>query len=69
MERKIELVNPQDSATELSESRGKGLDAVKMEPAYGVMIVPDTTPTSEYPTGVPVISASDAANGPADFDG
>lgn len=68
-DKEIRLVQTTDASNvgEFSESRGKGLEMVSSEPAKGVTIVPDGS-TSDQTSG-PVVSASDAANGPPDFDG
>jgi len=69
-DKEVRLVQHRDSsANEFSASRGKGLEAASMEPAQGVTIVPDGTPSpTEQPAG-PAVPASEAATGPADFDG
>jgi hypothetical protein len=69
MAERIDLVHPHGpNATDLSESRGKGMQMVSPEPAHGVTIVPDDAPAPVDHPG-PVVTASDAADGPADFDG
>lgn len=73
MERKVELVNTRDKAVELGEGR-KGLNAVNLHPAQGVTIVPDADSghqegqSDDQPDAGPTVSASDAKNGPSDFD-
>ena len=68
-ENKIQLARSNEGdATELSHSRGKGLQALSTEPAQGITIVPDGQVVGDQGPG-PVVSASEAAAGPADFDG
>ena len=71
MERKIELVHSAGDAIELSESRGKGLNALSMDQAEGVTIVSDVAAAqaSSQAGDGRVISALSAEAGPSEFDG
>lgn len=68
---RIEMAHQPDprNTIDLGESRGKGLQMISHDGgAQGVTIVPDAAAPPPGTQGV-VVSASDAANGPADFDG
>jgi len=64
---KIQQPDPRNTI-DLGESRGKGLQMISQDSAQGVTIVPNDAPPPPGAQGV-VVSASDAAKGPADFDG